>query len=252
MKRYFDIFGLCAKASFWRVMTVILLSSAAQVGVFYLALRKDIESWVDIPLAPELSVGVSRIEALTDGLGLVFGIAFLLVTLILSLSLSGIGANSGYTLCRLDVSERETFFVQGVYNVIIYLCLWGAEALTLVGLCVLYEVVAPVGAVAPQSVLMAFWRDRLFHSVLPLSEWMLWVRNCILCLGMGFAAAGLPYKLRRKKPGLCVIVGTVLCVISFRLGVGDTFVMIASSIVALIIAVTACAGVFEKEAVYED
>ncbi len=253
MKRsYFDIFGLCAKASFWRVLAVMLLSSAAQAGLFYAALRKDMGLWSGKELAPEMTVGVSRIETLTDGLGFIFAICFLLVTVFLCLSFSGLGANTGYTLCRLEISERESFFVQAIYNSVVYVCLWAWEAATFIGLCALYELAAPVGAVAPQSVLMAFWRDELLHSVLPLSEWLMWIRNAVFCVSMGFAAAQFPYKLRRKKAGLCVIVCSALCLMSFKLGVGEIFIMVASSVTALIIAVTACVGTFGKEWAYED
>ena len=44
-----------------------------------------------------------------------------------------------------------------------------------------------------------FYRSELLHSLLPLSDIQIWIRNILLLLGFSFAVAGYSYQQRRKK-----------------------------------------------------
>jgi hypothetical protein len=69
--------------------------------------------------------------------------------------------------------------------------------------------------------MLAFWRNRFLHSLLPLGEVGLWIRNVLLIISFSLAAAEVPYLQRRHEFSSSVIWLTSYTVVFFNKGIGQ-------------------------------
>ena len=59
------------------------------------------------------------------------------------------------------------------------------------------------------------------HSLLPLEDILLWIRNFLLIIALSISAAEVTYKQRRKKYGVMLILNAVVSVAFFKCEAGD-------------------------------
>jgi len=162
-----------------------------------------------------------------------FSIALILFTIVLCSVGCEKGNKQGYTLKRLGVSEKGIFLLQSAYNVAAYFILWGVQLAAVLVMCNIFLKEAPENAVSNQTVFLAFYRNDFLHSLLPLSEVIRWIRNILLFVGMGIAAAGFPFRQRRGGWGPEIVVLGIFALIYFvnETGtIGTDFSLIIGSI----------------------
>ena len=216
MKKHISVFGLFARSSACSVLVILILLCAFEILSFHIQLQDALDTYGATGEMPPLERMFSY--ASTDVL---FKGALVLVTLVLCLPGCSFKSRTGYTLCRLSVSERATFFHQAVYNVLIYLVLMATQLTVAYGLARYYIAMAPAECISNQTLVLAFYRSEFLHSLLPLEDVGLWVRNGLLLLSLGLAAAEFPYRQRRHKFS-AVIVGLVLYTIGcFNRSIGS-------------------------------
>lgn len=241
MKKHLSVLMLMARSTINKLLGLLALMAAVEGALFWLTLRR---SCADGSFSLKLVIGDSHISW-------AFGAAFLLMTLLLSLTGCEGKSRCGYTLRRLSVSERWVFVWQSVYNVLCYLLLWAVQILTVIALCRLYEVKAAPEYVSGQTVFLAFYRSGFLHALLPFEETVFWVRNAVFAVTLGICAARFPMAQRRGKrfTELIVLACGVLGLFSWEIGAfGNCFFAIVFALFCAGIAICRALGV---EVTYE-
>ena len=242
MKKYLSVFGLFARGSVYKVLITTVLMAIAEFIVFYHKLKYAIR------LSAEFSM--EHLETIIDQsmINWIFPLCALIITLTLFITGSeNNNAKTGYTIRRLSISEREVFFCQTIYNILTYIFLWAVQAVTVFGLCVLYTNSAPTDAVGNQTIFLAFYRNELLHSIIPISDMSIWIRNIFIAIGLGFAAAEFPYKQRRHKNSITAIALLLYIIVFFSSGIGNFINSFMLSFVSICITAESLYTVFIKD-----
>ena len=200
MKKYGSVCLLILRASLYKILGVMLGTGAVQVLLLFLAMRRE-------------AAGGAGLEALVEksGIAWVFAAACILTVVFLCRMGCAYGAKTGYTLARLSVSEKSVFFCQSAANAVCLLLVWFMQACLAFFLC--SAACMHLELAGGQNVLLAFYRSSFLHSLFPLAELSLWIRNIVLALALGFGAAAFSWHQRRGKPG--VGVGVVMLISLF-------------------------------------
>lgn len=237
LKKHLSVFMLMARSSIYKVIGLFVLMAAAEWSLFYARLRQG-------------ATGDSfNLELVFDESHLmwVFGIGFLLITILLSRTGCEFSSKVGYTLKRLSVSERFVFFWQSLYNILCYLMFWMVQILIVFGLCSLYVKMAPEGYVTNQTVFLAFYRNDFLHSLLPMEDAGFWMKNIMIVIAMGICSARFPMA-QRKGSKLSEIIPLTCVTLAFFIGELGEYLSLAITIgVCFICVILAVVHVFEKE-----
>lgn len=229
MKKYLSVFGLIARSSIYQIIATLVCMTVAEAILFYSKLDSALRFY-------SMGFSMDRIEDIIDRsmINLLFPLCLIIITLSLCITGSEYSNTKiSYTIRRLSISEREFFFCQATYNAFMYTLLWAVQAAVVFGLCSWYAATAPAEAVGNQTVFLAFYRNELLHSLMPISEISVWIRNIFLVVGLGFAAAEFPYKQRRRKNALTVVALALYAIVFFKLEIGNLFnsvIMILTSV----------------------
>ncbi len=209
MKKYFSVFALIARSSLFKALAVILLTCAAQIGMYGMILKEN------------LSLYLTRLQngqlhymppSMSDGMAptpFLFAIGLILITLLLSRFGVERQSRVSYTLNRLSVSARAFFLLQATYHVIVYLIFWMAEVVSLFLMCRIYISLVPSELLGDHLILLTFYTDRFMHGTLPLADAVLWVRNAVALLSLGICAA---YSPTQPKQGVRPYIPLILAV----------------------------------------
>ena len=136
---------------------------------------------------------------------------------------------------RLSISERATFFHQAAYNALVYLILFGVQLALVFGLSQYYLSYVPEECISNQTMFLAFYRNDFLHSLLPLEDIGLWVRNGLLVITFALATAEYPYMQRRHKFSSAALALVMYTVIWFDQGIGQIGHVITTAIIALML-----------------
>ena len=83
---------------------------------------------------------------------------------------------------------------------------------------------------------LAFWRSEYLHALLPMADSALWIRNGLLLISLGLAAAIFPYKQRRGKYSGSAIAMLPYTLITFERGIGEwSHVGLAITVMAIVL-----------------
>ena len=206
MKKMSSVFGLYARSSVFKAIFIIIAMAGMQLMLLLLRFKK---------LSEEGKALIPEDVVYRSGVGIVLLAAFLLLTA--ALCLPGHVSGTGYTIARLQIGKKAVFGVQTAVNVILYLLFWAAETVFFYGMCEWFIRIAAPGA-GEQAVFLAFYRSDLLHSLLPLQDIPLWIRNVLLLLGMSLAAAEFPLLFRQKKHSFTVLPAAALTIAFFVRG----------------------------------
>ena len=234
MKKHLSVFGLLARGSVYKILLVLLIMSLSQIGLFVYNFKKGNSTSI------EYLVDDSRFI-------LIFFIAFVLITVFLCRTGSEYGSKCGYTLNRLSVSEQQIFLHQAVFNCLMYLLLLATQVALAFGVSAYYMANMPASSVSEQTVFLAFWRNDLLHSILPLSDFVYWIRNVIIVAVMGAVTAEFPYKQRRGRFSVTTAVFSVFVTLFFVRGIGDIFSLFLTVVVSIVAVGEILFFLFDKE-----
>lgn len=242
MKKHLSVFGLFARSSVYKVLGTMLAACAAQVALFIMKYSAEPDE-----------IYVDRFESYIEKSHayLLFCAALILITLLLCLPGTEYRSKVGYTLRRLSISERAVFLHQAAFNIIVYIVFWAVQVTLVFALSIYYNATVPAKFVSNQSVFLAFYRSSFLHSLLPLSDILLWIRNILLFAALGFAAAVFTYNQRRKKFGVTAIALAVYILLFFSRGIGDISNCIITIIISALVIAHSIYTVSQKEDSYD-
>ncbi len=232
MKKHLSVFGLFARSSLHRVLLILFAMCAIEIIFFHIELKNTLEIYEAV--GSEIS-SLERIFA-RAATNVYFRIGLISITFLLCLPGCQFKSRTGYTLCRLSISERATFFNQALYNILVYFMLFAVQLVVAFVLSQYYISMVPSDCISNQTVVLAFYRNEFLHSILPLEDIGLWIRNALLILSLGFATAEFPYTQRRHKFSPTAIALLPYTVVYFDQSIGNLFHVITTSIIALMIA----------------
>ncbi len=205
MKPYVSVFALYVRMNFLKLLVLIIGMSAGQIAYFHTRLQAVI-AYAESRLATPGGLANDSLtrmeEIISSPYKMIAGIAFLLLCVALCMAGGTSSAGPRYTLARLGITERETFWVQSAANALFFLILWCVEVLVSVALCSYYCANIPyevggIPVVSEQSILLAFYRDDYLHALLPMSDILGWSSNVLTALTLGIATAGYAFLGRR-------------------------------------------------------
>lgn len=175
MRQYISVWMLCARSTIYKVFGLFFVMAAVEAGVFYYAMSGE------AALLPKM-LDRSHIDS-------VFLVFSYLITLLLYQTGSANSGKQCYTLDRLSISPRGVVVMQSIYNAAVFFLLWAVQIFIATALCFWYVEMADPSLVNGQTVFMAFYRSDFLHNLLPLDDWIRYVRNGIFILAFGFLVA---------------------------------------------------------------
>ena len=207
MKKHASVFALYCRHSVPLLLLVFLALAAADVAGFYL-------------------LGGSAMASLSsDSFGqfvlITFFAAFWLCVATL-LAPYNTRARYDYTLQRLQISERTAFFLHIVCNALCIFCLYAFQIVLLWLLSWLYQSGAGY-AEGVQGIYVDFYRSAYLHSLLPLGEWLIWLRNLVYVLAAGILTAYMPLGMRcRSRSAAASILLINAFTLRFKIALGES------------------------------
>ncbi len=204
MKNYLSVFSLYIKSSFTKISALLLLMVSAQTTSFLHTINNN-DLIVDIRENQNYLLGAEFAFKYNKPFTLILIVGFLLIYLILCLMGSGLSSKEGYTLRRLNISEKETLICHSLYGIFCYGIFIIVEAILLFTLCLVYINFAKGheynfdGFLSNQTLFLAFYRNNLLHGFMPLDDILKHISNLTAIIAMGISTAAFPYFTRRKK-----------------------------------------------------
>ena len=235
MKKHSSVFMLMARSTIYRVLGLLIVMAVAEAGLFWLRLQQGA---IDGNFSLEAIISESRLSWACAAF-------FLFVNVILSWGSYTI--SDAYTAARLSVSGKAVYLWQCIYNSLCYLLFWMVQILIGIGLCLVYEAMAPAEFVSNQTVFLAFYRSNFLHSFLPFEDTWVWVRNILLVVALGICSSRIPGKNRKIGIGSCFLIAATG--VFFVQGIGEAVALI---ITAIVCAVPAVVKALSKEVPDED
>ena len=235
MKKHSSVFMLMARSTIYRVLGLLILMAVAEAGLFWLRLQQGA---IDGNFSLEAIISESRLSWACAAF-------FLFVNVILSWGSYTI--SDTYTAARLSVSGKAVYLWQCIYNTLCYLLFWMVQILIGIGLCRVYEAMAPAEFVSNQTVFLAFYRSNFLHSFLPFEDTWVWIRNILLVVALGICSSRIPGKNRKIGIGSCFLIAATG--VFFVQGIGEAVALI---IAAIVCAVPAVVKALSKEVPDED
>ncbi len=233
MKKQLSVIMLAARSTIYQVILLLAVSGALEAALFFLKMNGQTQTTL------ENTVVKSRMN-------LVCLAAFILLGVLLSRTGCEFGGSKvRYTLQRLSVKEITVTLLWSLYNTCCFVIFWLGQGMIALALCRMYARGAAEGAIGPQTVFLAFYRNSFLHNLLPLSEPFRWIRNLLLCAGMGVGAACFSHRMRHEQKGLAVFVMAFLVFLAFRIGMGIPAADVGFSLGAAVVAGAALYGVRE-------
>ena len=235
MKKHSSVLMLMARSTIYRVLGLLIVMAVAEAGLFWLRLQQGA---IDGNFSLEAIISESRLSWACAAF-------FLLVNVILSWGSYTI--SDTYTAARLSVSGKAVYLWQCIYNTLCYLLFWMVQILIGIGLCRVYEAIAPAEFVSNQTVFLAFYRSKFLHSFLPFEDTWVWIRNILLVVALGVCSSRKPGKNRKIGIGSCFLIAATG--VFFVQGIGEAVALI---IAAIVCAVPAVVKALSKEVPDED
>ncbi|MCI6055307.1 hypothetical protein [Dysosmobacter sp.] len=155
------------------------------------------------------------------------------------------GVRCRYTLERLRVGELTVVVLWGLCYALAFLILMGFQLVCLLAVSRWY-LAAGSGTAGPQSLFLAAYADPLFHALLPLEDWGLYVRNGMYALSLGLCCSMWSFWSRRSGWGWALYGVAALAAITFPSGIGSESGGLVLGLVALAVALGALVPVWKE------
>lgn len=230
MKKHLSVFGLFVRSSIFKILIIAALMSAVELLLFHLELTDSLDAF-------SAGLGMPTLERVIEGssLSLCFKFALLLTSATICLPGCNFKSNPGYTLRRLSIDERTVCLHQAIFNMLCYVILAAIQLAAVFGMCRYYTAAAPAEYIGNQTIFLAFYRNEFLHTLLPLNDIVVWIRNILLALSLGTAAAEFTYKQRRRKLSIPFIALAAYTAIRFECEIGSILQLVFIAEIAVII-----------------
>lgn len=201
MKACLSALTPAARLTLWKALGIALLAAGASAWRFVSA------------FAP----GESTLDNLVQAGRLHWVFACGLVLLCAALVLPGAeqNAKTGYTLRRLPVEERTLTTLWGVQNTLLLLFYWASQTALFLALAQWFLQNAPAGTVTAQTLVLACYKSPYLHSLLPMADWPVLVRNLAGLAMLGMSTAAVPHHWRHGRKALSALPLTLAAAMAF-------------------------------------
>ena len=214
LKKYLSVFMLYIRSSVYKVLALLGAMAVLQTVLFMsvpeFKMMRSLEKMHKF-------YGVEDLLE-KSGLFIVFGVAFVLLTLIVCYVGCEFSGKQGYTLRRLRISEKRVFLMQVLSNTLFYALFWLCEIVIIRVLMQIYLRYVPDAIYTNQMLMLSFYRNELLMAVMPMSNLVCLFRNIIWVLAMGVTSAYLPYMQRRRKIAFSLVVMAAIVIVGFVSG----------------------------------
>lgn len=210
MKRHISVLQLFIRSSFLQVLAVCLVISITESILFVRSLEK---------LNVQYQAGELRVLMLENvieeaKLFYVFMVGIAVITMFLNRIGRNMGGRQEYTLYRLQITPKQVFLWQALYNSSCYILFWAVQVVVAFLLCLYFVRTADSSMVTNQSLFLAFYRSDFLHAVLPLEHMARWICNLSWFAALGWSVAYDVYVNRRGKLTIwmyAVLIGGFVC-----------------------------------------
>ena len=230
MKKHLSVLMLYVRSTLYKFLLLILIMAVVQ-GVFF-------------ALAYRGADGVFALNTILRGsrLGIIFAVCFLALCALLCLNGCEFGSRQGYTLSRLLISGKMTFFWQSVSNAGFVFLFWAAQVGITLAFCAFYTAHYP----QQQAAMLSFYSNDFLHNLLPLEETSILIRNVALLAALAVTSASFPVRMRRGERAPAFIAVALICIIFFVRGIGNSQNNVMISILVIAISSYAAYGVCKE------
>lgn len=178
--------AFAARNTLFKILGILLVSLAVELGVFYLTLRAN------EAVTLEEGIASSRIYW-------IFALSLLLTVYIISVyGCNRFGSHPAYILNRLPISEKRVTWLWAGYNTMILFFFWAWHIGTALALCWMYTAIKDISQFE-LTAFFAFYRSDFFHGLLPLSDFAGILRNLLFFPSLGLSAAVFTMMQRRER-----------------------------------------------------
>ena len=216
IKKYRSVLMLFVKSSLYKVLGITGLMLLAEWLLFWMSLERAKAAVADGMLS---AYPLYRVIAGAEAEWPLM-IGFVLVTVVLSLQGCDFSGKSEYTIRRLGIPVKWYFCLQATSNLLLYLLFWMLQVLLCFGFALYYVSTVDASWLAPQTLLVEFYRSDFLHSLFPLEDGSVWLTNILLHLGLGVATAHVSYCQRQKKISVAVFLLVFLTLCTFVRDIG--------------------------------
>ncbi|MEG2000242.1 MAG: hypothetical protein RR053_02445 [Evtepia sp.] len=224
MKRYLSVVMIVARTTIYPMIGLLLLMSMVDVAVFQWMLQRMVAGGGICSL--EVLIQQSKIEW-------IWAATFVILCAFLEAAeTEGQDSKSRYTMRRLSVDEKVISLLWCGYNVICFVICFALQIVTVLLLCDMYASTVDPVFWNEQTTFLAFYRDQFLHSLLPLDEISLWIRNIALMWMAGACIANISSD--RPMRSVAYHAGIYLIVIGFPQYIGRTGANVFMTVFAVV------------------
>lgn len=207
MRNYLSVFSLFIKRSFGKIFALILAFVSIESILFIHNLTTDnvIRNEFQEGTGKDYLLGIENILGDQKLLLTALAFGFILITLILCLTGCEFSDRQGYTLRRLNISEKKLLICQSFYGTSVYGIFFMIQAVVFYVFCLIYvnyaigNEYAFDGLISNQTVFLAFYRSKILHALMPMEDTLKYISNFVMIIALGISTASFSYFMRRKK-----------------------------------------------------
>ena len=189
MKKQISVFQLMVRTSLWKVLLIMLGLLATQFVLFFVLGAGEEQYLLDV---------LERLPYWPIGIGLY------LISAALYIPLSDRGGRMNNLILRLGLSEKQIYWIQVLFNALVYTMFLVAQAMTMILLCLIHDWVTP-GTMDPMSILVTSYQHPVFHRLFPLHDLVSWFNLLVLVTGMSICTAAYPMRQRHRFGSVCTV-----------------------------------------------
>lgn len=162
MRKNISVLGLCLQGTLFRILGVLAIMAAAEIGYFYFLLQ----GMNDLPLFDEI------MEKLLFKIIFIAGFVFAIYQT--SDFLTGKNnIQSAYTFGRLGTKSSSTYLMVFVHNLMMIIIAWAVQIAAVIIMSKIYEAANTEYPYSP-VLFLAFYRNDFLHALLPLGDIAAW------------------------------------------------------------------------------
>ena len=124
MKKHLSVLMLFIRSTIFKILILLAVMSAVELLLFKMGMNS---AGVAEIMPKDHGQGIEAV-ILNSRISWVFGVSYILGTVILLKMSAGAGGKSNYTFGRLSISEHAVFGWQAVCNAGMYFVMWAAQS----------------------------------------------------------------------------------------------------------------------------
>lgn len=221
MKKHSSVFLLAVRCTVYRLLTVLLVLLACDAAIFLSAARAG----AALPDIYDMTFPLVGLHALRS----VYQVCLMALAFWLTAALSQ--TQCAPLIRRLRVPEWELVAWFALADVLALFALWFWQGAILTGFSL-----AVLGSEAdPMLMVLAAFRDRFVHSILPFEDLLMLFRQVSFCVSLGVCAACSSARMRLGKSFQPLVGQAVWIALCMGLADVGSFWMVVQGVIALII-----------------